>query len=127
MDHRLYALYNLWNYDAVRNYIQDAPFKGGYKNSLGYVYADWCEYQGFQSHIVRDTICCGSSMGTPIDTSRLGSVPPTGRVAASRAFDLHGHQVSAAAVAASEVLVQRAGRHLVHARLQPYGDRLVVR
>ena len=32
---------------AVRNYIQDSKFKGGYKNSLGYMYADWCEYQGF--------------------------------------------------------------------------------
>jgi integrase len=39
---------NLWNVESVRNYIQDAPFKGGYKNSLGYVYADWCEFQGFE-------------------------------------------------------------------------------
>jgi len=37
---------NLWNQEEVRNYIQDASFRGGYKNSLGYVYADWCEYQG---------------------------------------------------------------------------------
>jgi hypothetical protein len=39
---------NLWDVEAVHNYIQDAKFKGGYKNSLGYVYADWCEYQGFE-------------------------------------------------------------------------------
>ena len=38
---------NLWNAEAVRNCIQDAPFKGGHKNSLGYVYSYWCEYQGF--------------------------------------------------------------------------------
>ena len=38
---------NLWNQEAVRNYIQDSPFKNGYKNNLGYAYADWCEYQGF--------------------------------------------------------------------------------
>jgi integrase len=37
---------NLWNMEAVRNYIQDCPFKNGYKNQLGYAYADWCEYQG---------------------------------------------------------------------------------
>jgi integrase len=39
---------NLWDVTAVNNYIQDSPFKGSYKNGLGYVYADWCEYQGFQ-------------------------------------------------------------------------------
>ena len=39
---------NLWNVESVRNYIQDAPFKNGYKNSLGYVYSDWCEFQGFE-------------------------------------------------------------------------------
>jgi integrase len=37
----------LWDQDAVKNYIQDAPFKSGYKNNLGYAYADWCEYHGF--------------------------------------------------------------------------------
>ena len=37
----------LWDIKAVSNYVQDAPFKGGYKNSSGYVYADWCEYHGF--------------------------------------------------------------------------------
>jgi hypothetical protein len=31
---------NLWDVTAVNNYIQDAPFKGSYKNGLGYVYAD---------------------------------------------------------------------------------------
>jgi integrase len=39
---------NLWDVEAFRDYIQDVKFKGGYKNSLGYVYADWCEYQGFE-------------------------------------------------------------------------------
>ena len=33
--------------DAVRNYIQDNSFKKGYKNNLGYAYADWCKYHGF--------------------------------------------------------------------------------
>lgn len=30
----------LWDHEAVHNCIQDASLKGGYKNSLGYVYAD---------------------------------------------------------------------------------------
>jgi len=38
---------NLWEKESVRNYIQDCPFKNGYKNQLGYAYADWCEFQGF--------------------------------------------------------------------------------
>jgi aspartate ammonia-lyase len=37
---------------AVENYIQDSPFKGSYKNGLGYVYADWCEYQGFRARAI---------------------------------------------------------------------------
>jgi hypothetical protein len=43
---------NLWDVTAVENYIQDSPFKGSYKNGLGYVYADWCEYQGFRARAI---------------------------------------------------------------------------
>jgi integrase len=38
---------NLWNQEAVSNYLQGCPFKNGYKNQLGYVYRDWCEFNGF--------------------------------------------------------------------------------
>ena len=39
---------NLWDIQETRNFIQDMNCSNGYKESLEYLYNDWCRYQGFE-------------------------------------------------------------------------------
>ena len=38
---------NLWDVEAVSEFIQDGTWSGGYKESLEYTYSDWCRFHGF--------------------------------------------------------------------------------
>jgi len=38
---------NLWDSDAVREFIKTYNWSGKRKNNASYAYADWCAWKGF--------------------------------------------------------------------------------